>query len=62
MFRDRALHALAQASDASPYGGSFPGISKNRVVSIVLVLSWFAAFADAVIARARGPRPAARGH
>jgi hypothetical protein len=60
MFRDRALHRLAQASDASQCGGSFPGIGKNRVVSIVPVLSWLAAFAGAVIALARGPRPLAR--
>jgi hypothetical protein len=40
--------------------GSFPGIGKNRVVSIVPVLSWLAAFAGAVIALARGPRPLAR--
>ena len=60
MFRDRALHTLAQAIDASQCGGSFPGIGKNRVVSIVPVLSWLAAFAGAVIALARGPRPLAR--
>lgn len=58
MFRDRALHALAQASDASQCEGSFPGIGKNRVVSIVPMLSWLAAFAGAVIAP--GPRPLAR--
>jgi hypothetical protein len=60
MFRDGALYALARASDAPQFGGSFPGLGRNRVVSIVPVLSWLAAFAGAAIALARSRRPLAR--
>jgi hypothetical protein len=54
------FHALAPPSAASQCAASFPGPRKNRVVSIVPVLSWVAALAGAAIAIASGPRPVAR--
>ena len=48
-------------SAASQCAASFLGPRKNRVVSIVPVLSWVAALAGAAIAVAGGPRPVARG-
>jgi hypothetical protein len=62
MFRDLVEVARSCAAKCRvAMCGQSPRSSQNRVVSIVPVLSWVAAFAGAAIAVAGGSRPVARG-